>query len=346
MCGVGVALWALVWSAQAFEARAFDARLGDDALELVGGKLSGTRIAYAQIDPDKTELIGHRLVIARRGADRLVLSVPTFRDEWVGARGLALSLRNLARTPQHLRADPAKPNPAMLACPICRVPTPPTDAESITCAACNTVVGVPEEIRARVAAARHVREVEAHNDERMTAVLEQPAAARVNALVAIAFAASFGLAGVLLYAIVSIFSAPGLEVPTGARWAFLGAAIAATSLVILGITDRAIARRRAGCLLTLRCAATLDFGARGWACRFCGAIGDPARAELILRCAYCGTANVRSALRSGETLEIGKDEWADIARELDRARRRGAIKLALAGALAATAIAALVVWLA
>ncbi len=308
---------AVVLMAVVGSARASDCVLEPDELRIEGGKYDGFRMAWSQIE---RALMKDGVLHLELGSGVSVpIAVASDRDEIRSIEALQRSIEERAKK----RADAPPPPVArhatsVLACSVCGAPVAPDDRDDVACHFCGVRVAVPDDLRARIRAARSLRKERASLDAVVARLLNQPSAQRVNRWLAAMAAIT------IVWLPMPLFVGSTTVAPLS---------VVAALLVAL-VAYAVIADRRAIRVLTL------DFAARGAEragdpdrCRRCDAPLPPSDDDAILvTCAYCEADNVLGldARAADGAARTGETTYAATLHERERARRTARL-VALAG---------------
>jgi hypothetical protein len=310
----------------ALEERPSDVVLDHQGLRVEGGARDGLALAWSEIDPkrcrveDATE---ERFVLWR-----VVTNIPLLAISIVGEADLTLgftektpikrlwvarhqgeemlvaegdlpieeeSLETLMRTIRsshwygQQQAVPA--GPRAIVCRNCGATVPPAAEHTVACVFCNTPIAMPEDVRARVAAAKNLASARHAGFARLTRLLEsQPSATRAS--VAIALAA---IPIALAWPIAAIFILRDWEWSGAGGVRFLQLI---TFPILLTFGAFLLARGRLTDRFALH-AVVVGFGAHDparpgepYRCRACEAALPPVTGTPIVRCIYCNQASV------------------------------------------------------
>lgn len=323
VAGLFLVVFGLAQLRYAVRTRAGDALLDDAGFAIEGGAHDGLRLAWAEIDRDRTraetieekrisflQIVAHgiflflslltnelelapdvrmpirRLVVVTRDGRTFELAQAEHPGEQSSIDALLGTIQARSTTNGPTASRAAQSN--VLLCAGCGAPLVPEDVSAITCRACGRATPVPEGVRGRLRAQRQLAQARHGIEVAVRSLLDQPGAHRVNI--------TLGLSAFVLLAAWSVIAAPLFWIgPRHAGvfelvWFLLAGSLAVLAAYFLAYAT--LADRRA-----LRLLAT-GFGARppvgpadGWGCRRCGG-PLPASAELIVPCAYCDAENV------------------------------------------------------
>jgi hypothetical protein len=345
--GGGMIAYARKHARLALSERPSDIVLGADGLRVEGGPLGGFQASWDDIesvdvvgrhekleivedDADKKKDNFWRLVLELRDATRKQLGSAEDPRERESLEALRDSIRaSIPRRGPH--AEQKQEARAPLQCEGCGAPIVPAEAEVVPCAYCGRAARIPDDVRARIRAAR-TRDASTRRSEKLVKKLvRQPGAVRTGFFVFLAAIPSMmawpaALGGaVVLYALcfLRLWNALLLTAAT------LGFIAALYYLVRGQLTDRQALR-----LLTLGFAArapTTEGGAHR--CRKCNGPLAAAAGSVLAHCAYCGAENVlgfdvRGEAQQSERQAASLDE-ALARRNRERSRWRFSAVFAL-----------------
>lgn len=373
--GCFLVAFALAQARHAFRTRAADAILDDAGLAIEGGAHHGLRLAWAEIDPERTRaetIEESRLSVARAVAHGVfVFFSAIFANTLEAAPDSPVPLRRLfvvtrdgrtfrlaeAEHPAEQRSldallgtiqarlarSPSPPvvPPSVLVCAGCGAPLAPDDVGSVRCPACGRSNPVPEDLRGRLRAHRSVAEARRATEGSVRALLDQPGAPRTNGVL-VAGAAVCALAWAA--AVLPLLSFGVRRAATFEVGWMLASGLLAT-LAVFFLARASLSDRRALRLLATGFGARAPAGDGGGArCRRCGA-PLPVSGELVQVCAYCDAENVLGIDLRPDVAESAEHalSLADMlaARGRERASRRWLAAAALLGALVAGGLSAI-----
>jgi hypothetical protein len=316
--------------------RASDCVFDPAELRIEGGKYDGFHIGWSAVEPQGSALLADGTLKLDLGSG-VQVPVATARDaeERRSLETLLQAIRE-RKQPEVAASSPAPTRPhapgdaRVVACAACGAAAVVDDAESVKCHYCGAAVVIPEDVRARVRAARALRRERSTSDALVERLLEQPSAKRVNTI--LGAAAAVGLLWMPLPIMTgswpTVFVTAGLVVLVG---------LAAQVIIV----DRRAVHRL-----------TLDFGAHAGArageperCRRCDApLPRPADDGIVVACAYCEAENVLGVDPRGAE-QASRSAETELRVELTRrsvARTRARLVAALAGAAVCVALALVV----
>jgi hypothetical protein len=260
-----------------------------------------------------------KLGLTRSHEGRSVVTWIAETDEGIEAISLQAAARSIAAVVQgHGDAPPNGPavQAAIVTCHGCGAPVPPTEAPSVTCEYCETVIALPPEVRTQAAAHRTLAARHAEVAPMLDALFRQEAPEKRNARllwVALAMAASW-VAG---WALVLV------RVPVDRLTAMDSALLGLPLLAALALAFHLrapLAERQAMQLLTLR------FGALAPArpgerprCRRCHGALPVVEGTGLCTCLYCGADNVLGVdLRPA--VDAARAEEASLVETVERSK--------------------------
>jgi hypothetical protein len=350
---------------------ASDVILDATGLRVVGGPHHGLALRWDELDPAAIELLelremrvtGRRLMrsiasllvyeetdlapdpgdptaqlwVGTRAGRRLRLGCGADADEVCSLRALHATLRDRV-TPGPLVDDAP---PMAVRCPTCAAPARPSEQPVVACTFCHSPIGMPKELRERLAAHSELGAT-LGSVERLVTRLARLPSARLAAFVSSAVFVVVALLNVILgvsFLRLALAGSAGafalglLATTTGvmvaAAWQF-GARLVVDrqALGAIGAHFGARAPRREG---------------EGWGCRNCGA-PLPDGPGAVLRCGYCDAENI-PGLDAGQLLTPLKQQRRVLEQYARRHVQRRSAATWSAAVLGALALAASLVLL-
>ncbi len=341
----------------AFRERPCDILFGPEGFRIEGGRLSGFKTTWAEIEwvrltgrHEKLEIIEGaenkseenfwRLVVATKDGEERVLGSAEDIRERDSLQALHDTIHESIRKSDKTQAAPAQPA-VPLKCSGCGAPAVPADFEMVKCPYCGTLIHMPDDVRTRIRAIGN-RDATARASEKMIEkLIHQPGALRTSFFVFLAAIPSMlawpaaVVGGGVLYALCYLRVGNALLLAVAA----LGVIAALYYLVRGQLTDRQALR-----LLTLSFAAhapTAPGGAHH--CRQCnGPLVEPP-GQMLVRCAYCGAQNILGLDARGEA-QKGRAQVESLDQALQTRRsERGRWRWSAGAALGILAIVAILV---
>jgi DNA-directed RNA polymerase subunit RPC12/RpoP len=339
--------------------RPSDLAFDDRGLRVHGGPKDGAAVAWSDVldasvrdfkDKEDFKDKSYRLLVHLRGGAFVELAQTDDEDEARSLSAIRDALKGRiegARAPADAMpageagGRDATGRPTVPHCSSCGAPVVPEAYDDLRCRTCSAALTLPDDVRARVQAARALPVDLARATRKVNALLDQPGAAVTTLLVMVALvpmALAWPISGVT---IVRAYLAGHLNNALAA-----GAVALPFLLIVDGFflaRGRMVDRRAVLALAFSHSANPPTRAGDSPSCHACGApLPSAARTESIARCVYCGADNVTAI-----DLRLPANAAKSAARSLDEAladRQRERARWRLL-TLASVPFVALSVWL-